>query len=78
MQDERDRRIAFENRLSELKQRMEAGLIVRAQTLRDAAARLLAGDESARKVLKQESHKLRGIAGSYGYEMLTELAAELE
>lgn len=78
MQDEQDRRKAFEDRLSELKQRMEAGLIARAQTLREAVSRLLAGDESARKVLKQESHKLRGIAGSYGYEELTELAAELE
>jgi CheY-like chemotaxis protein/HPt (histidine-containing phosphotransfer) domain-containing protein len=78
MQDERDRRTAFEARLSELKGRMEEGLIVRAQTLRAAVARLLAGDESARKVIKQESHKLRGIAGSYGHHMLTELAAELE
>jgi len=78
MQDEEDRRKAFEDRLSELKQRMEAGLISRAQTLREAVAQLLAGDESARKVLKHESHKLRGIAGSYGYEELTELAAELE
>jgi len=78
MQDEQDRRKAFEDRLSELKQRMEAGLVARAQTLREAVGRLLAGDESARKVLKHESHKLRGIAGSYGYEALTELAAELE
>jgi len=78
MEDERDGRKAFEERLSELKQRMEAGLVARAKTLRDAAAQLLAGDETARKVLKTESHKLRGIAGSYGYEALTELAAELE
>jgi two-component system, chemotaxis family, chemotaxis protein CheY len=78
MGDERERQLSFEAKLSELKQRMEAGLIVRAQTLRDAVTRLLAGDESARKVLKQESHKLRGIAGSYGYQALTELAAELE
>lgn len=78
MQDEHDRRRAFEDRLSELKLRMEAGLVVRAQTLRDAVRRLSAGDETARKILKQESHKLRGIAGSYGYEQLTEAAAELE
>jgi CheY-like chemotaxis protein/HPt (histidine-containing phosphotransfer) domain-containing protein len=78
MQSEDDRHKAFEDRLSELKRRMEAGLVVRAQTLRDAVSKLLAGDESARKTLKQESHKLRGIAGSYGYEQLTELAAELE
>jgi CheY-like chemotaxis protein len=78
MQDEHDRRLAFEGRLADLKQRMEAGLLVRAQTLREAVSRLVAGDETARRVLKQESHKLRGIAGSYGYEQLTELAAELE
>ncbi|MET0391054.1 MAG: response regulator [Polyangiales bacterium] len=78
MQDERDRRVAFENRLAELKQKMEAGLCVRAEALREALSRLLAGDESARKVLKMESHKLRGIAGSYGHDALTELAAELE
>jgi CheY-like chemotaxis protein len=78
MDDEQDRHHAFEERLSELKRRMEAGLIARAHTLRDAVQRLLEGDESARKVLKQESHKLRGIAGSYGYEELTQLAAELE
>lgn len=78
MDDEQDRHHAFEARLGELKRRMEAGLVARAHTLRDAVQRLLAGDESARNVLKQESHKLRGIAGSYGYEELTQLAAELE
>lgn len=76
--DEHERRKAFEDRLSELKQRMEAGLLNRAQTLRDAARRLECGDQAARKVLKTESHKLRGIAGSYGYDGLSELAAELE
>lgn len=76
--DEHERRKAFEDRLSELKQRMEAGLVNRAQTLRDAARRLEQGDQGARKVLKTESHKLRGIAGSYGYDGLSELAAELE
>jgi CheY-like chemotaxis protein/HPt (histidine-containing phosphotransfer) domain-containing protein len=78
MDDEQDRHHAFETRLAELKRRMEAGLVARAHTLREAVQGLLAGDESARKVLKQESHKLRGIAGSYGYEELTQLAAELE
>ncbi|HET6337364.1 MAG TPA: Hpt domain-containing protein, partial [Polyangiales bacterium] len=73
-----ERRRAFEARFLELKQRMEQGLLTRAHTLRDAVQRLLAGDESARKVLKVEGHKLRGIAGSYGYSQLTELAAELE
>jgi CheY-like chemotaxis protein/HPt (histidine-containing phosphotransfer) domain-containing protein len=73
-----ERRKAFEARLGELKRKMESGLIQRAQTLRDAADRLLGGDESARRVLKQEGHKLRGIAGSYGHQHLTEMAGELE
>jgi CheY-like chemotaxis protein/HPt (histidine-containing phosphotransfer) domain-containing protein len=78
MSDEQDRRRAFETRLDELRQRMEAGLLARAHILREAVKRLLAGDDSARRVLKQEGHKLRGIAGSYGHEQLTELATELE
>jgi two-component system chemotaxis response regulator CheY len=78
MAEEDERRKAFEARFLELKRRMEAGLLTRAHTLREAVQRLLAGDESARKVLKVEGHKLRGIAGSYGYPHLTELAAELE
>jgi CheY-like chemotaxis protein len=78
MDDEQERHRAFEARLTELKRRMEAGLVARAHTLREAVEELLAGNESARKVLKHESHKLRGIAGSYGYEELTQLAAELE
>jgi CheY-like chemotaxis protein len=78
MAEDDDRRRAFEARFLELKQKMEAGLLTRAHTLRDAVQRLLAGDEGARRVLKVEGHKLRGIAGSYGYPQLTELAAELE
>jgi two-component system chemotaxis response regulator CheY len=78
MAEDDQRRKAFESRLDELKQRMESGLLARAHTLREAVSRLLAGDESARKVLKQESHKLRGIAGSYGHDHLTILAGELE
>jgi CheY-like chemotaxis protein len=76
--DEHDRRKAFEARLSELKQRMEAGLVTRAEALREAVRKLELGDQAARKVLKTESHKLRGIAGTYGYDGLSELAAELE
>lgn len=78
MAEDDDRRRAFEARFLELKQKMESGLLTRAHTLRDAVSRLLAGDETARRVLKVEGHKLRGIAGSYGYPQLTELAAELE
>ena len=78
MAEDDQRRKAFESRLDVLKQRMESGLLTRAHTLREAVGRLLAGDESARRVLKQESHKLRGIAGSYGHDHLTALAGELE
>jgi CheY-like chemotaxis protein len=78
MQDEHERRKAFEHRLSELKTRMEAGLVSRAEALRDAIRKLSAGDQNARKLLKTESHKLRGIAGTYGYDGLSELAGELE
>jgi two-component system chemotaxis response regulator CheY len=78
MAEDDERRKAFEARFLELKHKMEVGLLTRAHTLRDAVQRLLEGDETARKVLKVEGHKLRGIAGSYGYPQLTELAAELE
>jgi CheY-like chemotaxis protein len=78
MAEDDERRIAFEARLAELKRKMESGLAGRAKNLRDAAARLVAGDQTARKVLKQEGHKLRGIAGSYGHQHLTDLAADLE
>ena len=78
MAEDDERRKAFEARFLELKSKMEAGLTTRAHTLREAVQRLLSGDETARKVLKVESHKLRGIAGSYGYKHLTELAAEVE
>jgi two-component system chemotaxis response regulator CheY len=78
MAEDEDRRKAFEARFLELKRNMEAGLQTRAHTLREAAQRLLSGDENARKLIKVESHKLRGIAGSYGYSQLTELAADVE
>ncbi len=78
MADDDERRRTFEARLAQLKQTMEAGLVGRARTLREAAERLLAGDETARRVLKTEGHKLRGIAGSYGHDHLTDLATELE
>lgn len=78
MADDDERRTAFEARLAELKRKMEAGLVARAHTLREAALRLLAGDDTARRVLKHEGHKLRGVAGSYGHDHLTELAGQLE
>ena len=78
MAEEDDRKKAFEARFLELKQKMESGLLTRAHTLREAVQRLLSGDESARRTIKVESHKLRGIAGTYGYKQLTELAGEVE
>jgi CheY-like chemotaxis protein len=78
MEDESDRLAAFEARLATLKHKMESGLIDRARTLREMASRLEAGDENARKQIKTESHKLRGVAGSYGHHDLTEAAARLE
>ena len=75
---EGDRLSEFEARLAELKYKMESGLAERADVLREIAARVEAGDAQARKELKTESHKLRGVAGSYGHHDLTELASQLE
>lgn len=76
--DAGDRLKQFEAKLGVLKRRMEDGLTERALTLRELADRVEAGDETARKALKTEGHKLRGVAGSYGHNAITELAAELE
>jgi CheY-like chemotaxis protein/HPt (histidine-containing phosphotransfer) domain-containing protein len=76
--DSEDRFKAFEARLSALKHKMESGLVERAASLRAMADRLETGDEQARRQIKTESHKLRGVAGTYGHQQLTDLAAELE
>lgn len=68
----------LERRLLALKQKMESGLVERAKALRELAARVEGGDPVARKALKTESHKLRGVAGTYGHQELTDKAAELE
>jgi CheY-like chemotaxis protein len=68
----------FEARLAVLKHKMESGLAERSRVLREIAARIEAGDADARRELKTESHKLRGVAGSYGHLDLTDLAADLE
>ena len=73
-----DRMGDFEARLAALKYKMERGLVDRARRLRTLADQLQAGDADARKQLKTESHKLRGVAGSYGHDDLTELAGQLE
>jgi len=69
---------SFEARINALKHKMEAGLSERAAELRGAAERLLSGDDEARREIKRLSHKLRGIAGTYGHMDLTELAANVE
>lgn len=68
----------LERRLLALKQKMESGLAERAKALRELAAKVESGDVLARKALKTESHKLRGVAGTYGHQELTDKAAELE
>jgi CheY-like chemotaxis protein len=68
----------LERRLLALKQKMESGLAERARALRELAAKVESGDVLARKALKTESHKLRGVAGTYGHQELTDKAAELE
>jgi CheY-like chemotaxis protein len=68
----------LEQRLLALKQKMESGLGERARALRELSARVEAGDALARKAIKTESHKLRGVAGTYGHQQLTDKAAELE
>jgi CheY-like chemotaxis protein len=69
---------ALEARLAALKQKMARGLPDRATELDQAAQRLEAGDAAARDELRRFGHKLRGIAGSYGFGHLGELAASLE
>lgn len=76
MAEERSRE--FEERLAALKGKMESGLVERARNLREMAERVERGDEAARRELKREAHRLRGVAGSYGHDELGEKAAELE
>ena len=75
---EGDRLNDFEARLAALKHKLESGLTDRARLLRELAGRLEAGDEAVRKQIKTESHKLRGVAGTYGHGDLTDLAGQLE
>lgn len=78
MTDPSDRLKSFEDRLNALKSKMEAGLADRATELRAAAERLVSGDDSARTDIKRLSHKLRGIAGTYGHQALTDMAGNVE
>ncbi len=69
---------ALEARLQALKEKMARGLPQRADELEDAARRLGGGEVAARDDVRRHAHKLRGIAGSYGYPLLGELSAALE
>lgn len=69
---------AFEARLAELQQRLEAGFAQRAAKLRQAADRLERGEAGARQDIGTYSHRLRGIAGSYGHAEVTDAAGVLE
>jgi CheY-like chemotaxis protein len=68
----------FDARMAALKRKMEDGLVERARRLREMAGRVEAGDVAARKDLKREAHRLRGVAGSYGHDQLGERAGEIE
>jgi CheY-like chemotaxis protein/HPt (histidine-containing phosphotransfer) domain-containing protein len=69
---------ALEARLAALKEKMARGLPQRADEIDLAVGRLEGGDEAARDEVRRLAHKLRGIAGSYGFPELGELAAEVE
>lgn len=69
---------ALEARLAALKEKMARGLPDRAAEIESAATRLERGDEQARDDVRRLAHKLRGIAGSYGFPHLSELAATVE
>lgn len=78
MVDSTDRMKAFEARLAALKSKMEAGLGDRAQELRVAVEGLATDPEDARRTLRSHAHRLRGVAGTYGHDNLSELSARLE
>jgi CheY-like chemotaxis protein len=69
---------ALEARLAALKEKMARGLPDRAGEIEAAAARLERGEDEARDDVRRLAHKLRGIAGSYGFPHLGELAATVE
>ncbi len=69
---------ALEARLAALKEKMARGLPDRATEIESAATRLESGEAGARDDVRRLAHKLRGIAGSYGFPHLGELAATVE
>ena len=68
----------FEARLRALKHKMESGLVERARIAARARRARRGRRRERAQALKTESHKLRGVAGSYGHDDLTELAGQLE
>ena len=68
----------LEARLAGLKAKMVRGLPDRVRELEAAWALLREGHLAARDDLKRLAHKLRGIAGTYGFDDLTHLAATTE
>ena len=68
----------LEARLAGLKAKMIRGLPERVRELEGALAQLRGGHASARDELKRYAHKLRGVAGTYGFDDLTQLAAHGE
>lgn len=68
----------LEARLAGLKAKMIRGLPERVRELEGALAQLRGGEPSARDVLKRYAHKLRGVVGTYGFDDLTQLAAQGE
>jgi HPt (histidine-containing phosphotransfer) domain-containing protein len=78
MSDDRSRLSELEARLEKVREVLKEGLPGRAASLRSAADRLAAGDDSARDELKSVAHKLRGTVGTFGYDELSQLAADLE
>ena len=48
------------------------------QALESARAALLAGDEGARKTIRQIAHNLKGSGGTYGFSEISSAAEALE
>lgn len=78
VRDHDARRAAFEARFSELKAQLREGFSERAQQLRALIDALESDEAEARAQLERVAHRLAGVAGTYGYTQLGELAAELE
>lgn len=76
--EDNPRLMAFEARLAELRRTMEAGLGDRAARIEGHLQNLAGAPAEAREGLRQEAHKLRGVAGTFGHAGLGEHAAALE